>query len=180
MATYAIGDIQGCFGTFQQLLQKIAFDPAQDRLWLVGDLVNRGPRSLETLRFVRDLRSAAITVLGNHDLSLLITAAGFRDCGRSDTFSDVLNAPDREDLLGWLRRQRLCHVTGEAPDYQAHADAVPKARIWRQAAKARECRVLTPAVHPHAAQPPHFRRGAEFVQPRGNIRAVYKPAVLWE
>ena len=83
MATYAIGDIQGCFGSFSKLLEKIAFDPAQDRLWLVGDLVNRGPRSLETLRFVRGLGAAAIAVLGNHDLSLLITAAGFRRCGRA-------------------------------------------------------------------------------------------------
>ena len=110
MATYAIGDIQGCFGSFSKLLEKIAFDPAQDRLWLVGDLVNRGPRSLETLRFVRGLGAAAIAVLGNHDLSLLITAAGFRRCGKGDTFMDVLNAPDREELLTWLRHQRLCHV----------------------------------------------------------------------
>ena len=110
MATYAIGDIQGCFGSFTQLLEKIAFDPAQDRLWLVGDLVNRGPRSLETLRFVRGLGAAAITVLGNHDLSLLITADGFRQCSKGDTFTDILNAPDREELLTWLRHQRLCHV----------------------------------------------------------------------
>ena len=110
MATYAIGDIQGCFGSFSKLLEKIAFDPAQDRLWLVGDLVNRGPRSLETLRFVRGLGAAAIAVLGNHDLSLLITAAGFRRCGKGDTFMDILNAPDREELLTWLRHQRLCHV----------------------------------------------------------------------
>ena len=110
MATYAIGDIQGCFGSFSQLLEKIAFDSAQDRLWLVGDLVNRGPRSLETLRFVRGLGAAAIAVLGNHDLSLLITAAGFRRCGKGDTFMDILNAPDREELLTWLRHQRLCHV----------------------------------------------------------------------
>ena len=77
MATYAIGDIQGCFDSFTRLLQRCAFDAKRDQLWLVGDLVNRGPRSLETLRFVRNLGSAAITVLGNHDLSLLMSAEGF-------------------------------------------------------------------------------------------------------
>ena len=110
MSTYAIGDIQGCFGSFLRLLETCHFDPAVDRLWLVGDLVNRGPRSLETLRFVRDLREAAVTVLGNHDLSLLMAAEGFGKRGKGDTFDDVLNAPDREDLLSWLRHQPLCHV----------------------------------------------------------------------
>ena len=110
MSTYAIGDIQGCFGSFLRLLETCHFDPAVDRLWLVGDLVNRGPRSLETLRFVRDLGEAAVTVLGNHDLSLLMAAEGFGKRGKGDTFDDVLNAPDREDLLSWLRHRPLCHV----------------------------------------------------------------------
>lgn len=110
MATYAIGDIQGCFDAFSRLLDCCAFDPAGDRLWLVGDLVNRGPRSLETLRFVRDLGEAAVTVLGNHDLSLLMAAEGFGKRSKGDTFDDVLGAPDRDVLLSWLRRQPLCHV----------------------------------------------------------------------
>jgi len=110
MATYAIGDIQGCFDSLTRLLERCAFDPAQDKLWLVGDLVNRGPRSLETLRLVRDLGSAAITVLGNHDLSLLMAAEGFGKRGKGDTFDDILAAPDRDELLDWLRRQALCHV----------------------------------------------------------------------
>ena len=113
MSTYAIGDIQGCFGSFLRLLETCHFDPAVDRLWLVGDLVNRGPRSLETLRFVRDLREAAVTVLGNHDLSLLMAAEGFGKRGKGDTFDDILAAPDRDELLDWLRHQPLCHVEGE-------------------------------------------------------------------
>ena len=90
MAIYAIGDIQGCFGSFSRLLERCAFDPAADKLWLVGDLVNRGPRSLETLRFVRDLGASAITVLGNHDLSLLMASEGFGKRGKGDTIDDIL------------------------------------------------------------------------------------------
>jgi bis(5'-nucleosyl)-tetraphosphatase (symmetrical) len=112
MATYAIGDIQGCFDSLQRLLERCAFDTGQDRLWLVGDLVNRGPRSLATLRFVRDLGTAAITVLGNHDLSLLMAAEGFGKRGKGDTFDEILEAPDRQELLDWLRHQPLCHTEG--------------------------------------------------------------------
>ncbi|MBK7900155.1 MAG: symmetrical bis(5'-nucleosyl)-tetraphosphatase [Azonexus sp.] len=114
MATYAVGDIQGCFDSFRRLLDLCAFDPASDRLWLVGDLVNRGPRSLETLRFVRDLGEAAVTVLGNHDLYLLMVAEGgakFR--GKDDTLQEILDAPDCGELLHWLRFQRLFHCAGE-------------------------------------------------------------------
>ena len=112
MATYAIGDIQGCFASFEALLERCAFDPGRDCLWLVGDLVNRGPRSLESLRFVRDLGTAAITVLGNHDLYLLMLAEGFGKRSKSDTLGAILAAPDRDELLDWLRRQPLCHVEG--------------------------------------------------------------------
>ena len=107
-----------------RLLERCAFDPARDRLWLVGDLVNRGPRSLETLRFVRQLGPAAITVLGNHDLSLLMAAEGFGKRGKGDTFDDVLAAPDREELLDWLRHQPLCHVEGEF--CMVHAGLLPQ------------------------------------------------------
>ena len=112
MATYAVGDIQGCFDAFSRLLDRCNFDPARDKLWLVGDLVNRGPRSLETLRFVRNLGSAAVMVLGNHDLSLLMAAEGFGKRGKNDTFNDVLDASDCQELLDWLRHQPLCHVDG--------------------------------------------------------------------
>lgn len=114
MATYAVGDIQGCFDSFRRLLDLCAFDPASDHLWLVGDLVNRGPRSLDTLRYVRSLGEAAVTVLGNHDLYLLMVAEGgakFR--GKDDTLQEILDAPDCGELLHWLRFQRLFHCAGE-------------------------------------------------------------------
>jgi len=129
LATYAIGDIQGCFASLSRLLEHCAFDPAQDKLWLVGDLVNRGPRSLETLRFVRNLGSAAITVLGNHDLTLLMAAEGFGKRGKGDTFDELLAAPDRDELLHWLRHQPLCHVEGSY--CLVHAGLLPQWTVSR-------------------------------------------------
>lgn len=109
MATYAIGDLQGCLDPLHELLDYVAFDARRDQLWLVGDLVNRGPQSLEVLRFVRNLGSAAITVLGNHDLHLLMQAAGYGKRNAEDTLDAVLAAHDAGDLLAWLRRQPLFH-----------------------------------------------------------------------
>jgi bis(5'-nucleosyl)-tetraphosphatase (symmetrical) len=124
MAVYAIGDIQGCYIEFQQLLEKIRFDPAQDEVWLVGDLVNRGPDSLQVLRLVKELGESAITVLGNHDLHLLAVAAGEAKLHRSDTLDDILNAPDRNDLLVWLRQQRLLYA--ENGYVLVHAGLLPE------------------------------------------------------
>lgn len=125
MATYAIGDIQGCYRSFRELLDLCRFDPAQDRLWLVGDLVNRGPDSLATLRFIRDLGEAAITVLGNHDLYLLMVAAGGAPRrGKDDTLGDILAAPDRDTLLDWLRHRPLLHV--EDGHCLVHAGLLPQ------------------------------------------------------
>jgi len=137
MATYAIGDIQGCFDSLQQLLAKCAFDPARDRLWLVGDLVNRGPRSLETLRFVKSLGKAALTVLGNHDLYLLMVAeGGAKARGKDDTLQPILDAPDCGELLDWLRQQSLCHVED---DYcMVHAGLLPQWSIKKARKLARE------------------------------------------
>jgi len=124
MATYAIGDVQGCHDELMCLLQRIDFDPVRDRLWFVGDLVNRGPKSLEVLRFVRSLGDRAVTVLGNHDLSLLVIAAGVRKPHRGDTWDAILTAPDRDDLLHWVRHQRLFHVeNGQA---MVHAGLLPQ------------------------------------------------------
>ncbi len=109
MPTYAIGDIQGCYSPFEKLLQLIQFDPHKDTLWLTGDLVNRGPQSLEVLRFVKQLGNHQKIVLGNHDLHLLAVAheshAGWPD----DTLTPILEAPDRDELLNWLRHQPLIH-----------------------------------------------------------------------
>ncbi|MFN0318062.1 MAG: symmetrical bis(5'-nucleosyl)-tetraphosphatase [Burkholderiales bacterium] len=124
MATYAIGDVQGCFSALKRLLLKIGHRPAQDRLWFVGDLVNRGSESLATLRFVRDLGEQAVTVLGNHDLHLLTVAAGHTRAKAGDTLDDVLGAPDREELLGWLRQQPLMHR--EDGHVMVHAGLLPQ------------------------------------------------------
>ena len=108
MAVYAIGDVQGAYVELQRLLEYVNFGH-DDHLWFVGDLVNRGPQSLEVLRFVRALGSRAVSVLGNHDLHLLAVAAGTRRANPGDTFGDVLSAPDREALLEWLRHRPLLH-----------------------------------------------------------------------
>jgi len=123
MAIYAIGDIQGCYEELQQLLQQIRFDPAQDKLWFVGDLVNRGPGSLQVLRLVKSLGDSAITVLGNHDLHLVAVAAGIGKLHKSDTLDEILAAPDRDELLHWLRRQKLAHL--ENGHLLVHAGVLP-------------------------------------------------------
>lgn len=127
MAVYAIGDVQGCYAELQGLVEALRFDPAVDRLWFTGDLVNRGPQSLETLRFVRSLGNAAVTVLGNHDLHLLAVASGISHTRRRDTFGDVLGAADRDELMDWLRRRPLLH--GEGGFYLIHAGLPPQWRI---------------------------------------------------
>ncbi|QSA96718.1 symmetrical bis(5'-nucleosyl)-tetraphosphatase [Methylococcus sp. EFPC2] len=124
MATYAIGDIQGCLAELHDLLALIRFDPAQDRLWFTGDLVNRGPDSLETLRFIKGLGGAAAAVLGNHDLHLLAVASGASRVKRKDTFAAVLSAPDRDELLDWLRRLPLLY--GDGAFYLIHAGLPPQ------------------------------------------------------
>ena len=123
MGHYVVGDVQGCYAEFRQLLDLIAFDPARDRLWLVGDLVNRGPDSLAVLRTVKDLGPAAETVLGNHDFHLLIVAAGYRPPHRLDTIETILEASDRDELLDWLRKRPLVVREGEL--LLVHAGMLP-------------------------------------------------------
>ena len=112
MAVYAIGDLQGCAAPLERLLDEIRFDPAADRVWLVGDLVNRGPESLRTLRLVKALGAAAVSVLGNHDLHLIARAAGVQAAKSRETLGEVLAASDLPELVGWLRQRPMLHVEG--------------------------------------------------------------------
>ena len=109
MSTYVVGDIQGCLQPLKCLLKKVSFNPDKDVLWSVGDIVNRGPRCLKTLRFLHAMRDNLVLVLGNHDLHLLAVAAGVRKPSRSDTLDKILKAPDKETLLTWLLHRPLLH-----------------------------------------------------------------------
>lgn len=127
MATYAVGDIQGCYRHFLTLLEGLSFDPKRDRLWLVGDLVNRGNGSLACLREVRRLGDAAVTVLGNHDLNLLALAQHRDAADRANpTLRPILDAPDREPLLEWLRRRPLLHRDTALGWSMVHAGLAPQ------------------------------------------------------
>lgn len=130
MAVYAIGDVQGCFDELQLLLKKINYRQSDDILWFAGDLVNRGPKSLEVVRFIKNLGSRAVVVLGNHDLHLLAIAAGCANNKATDTVDDILNAHDRDDILDWLRRQPLMHHDEESGFTMVHAGLPP---IWNLA-----------------------------------------------
>ena len=136
MAIYAVGDIQGCHAELVQLLDRINFDPVADQLWLVGDLVNRGPGSLEVLRLVKSLGDSAITVLGNHDLHLLAVAEGAAELHRTDTLDEILEAPDRDELLHWLRNQRLLHA--QDGFVLVHAGLLPQWSVAQAASLAHE------------------------------------------
>lgn len=136
MATYAIGDVQGCYDSLCALLARVGFDPACDRLWFAGDLVNRGPRSLEVLRAVRGLGERAVVVLGNHDLHLLGRAAGVSSPKRNDTLDQVLAAPDADELLSWLGSRPLFHEEGDFA--LVHAGLLPAWDLAQARARAQE------------------------------------------
>lgn len=126
MATYAIGDVQGCYEPLQRLLAHINFDPQQDQLWFAGDLVNRGPQSLEVLRFIKNLGDSAISVLGNHDLHLLAMHYAKLNSRKSDTLNAIFAASDRDELLDWLRHRPLLHLDEEQNWCMTHAGLPPK------------------------------------------------------
>ncbi|MCP3852718.1 MAG: symmetrical bis(5'-nucleosyl)-tetraphosphatase [Gammaproteobacteria bacterium] len=125
MATYAIGDIQGCFDALIMLLEKIHFDPEKDTLWFAGDLINRGDKSLETLRFIKNLGDSAISILGNHDLTLLALSQG-NEKVKHHTLHAILEAPDRDELIDWLRHRPLLHHDKKLGYTMIHAGLPPQ------------------------------------------------------
>ncbi len=127
MTTYAVGDIQGCYSSLRRLLDSVEFDEQKDKLWVAGDLVNRGPESLPTLRYLKSLGKHCKAVLGNHDMHLLAIAAGARSPKRSDTVVDILRAKDREELLHWLQHLPFVHVSNKKRCMMVHAGVPP---IW--------------------------------------------------
>jgi len=147
MAHYAIGDLQGCHAEFCQLLDLIGFSPREDRLWLVGDLVNRGPGSLAVLREVMALGDAAVTVLGNHDFHLLTVAAGHRKPHRSDTLDEVLAAPDRDALVAWLTERPLVVADGNL--VMVHAGFLPSWTVATALALSREVQLMLASDRAH-------------------------------
>lgn len=136
MATIAIGDVQGCYDQLMRLLERADYDERRDELWFVGDLVNRGPQSARTVRFAKSLGERQVTVLGNHDLALLVVADGIKKAHRGDTFGDILSAPDRDELLAWLRHQKMMHAGGGWA--MVHAGLLPQWSIAQALALARE------------------------------------------
>ena len=125
MATYVIGDLQGCLTPLVQLLEQINYQPQLDKLWFAGDLINRGEESLETLRFIKSLGSNATIVLGNHDLHLLAVSHGYGKLKRGDTLAEILTASDRDDLMNWLRQQPLFHYDEQLNTVMTHAGIPP-------------------------------------------------------
>ena len=136
MSRFAIGDVQGCYTELRALLAELKFSADRDRIWFVGDLVNRGPQSLEVLRFVRALDANAVTVLGNHDLHLLAVACGSHRKRKTDTLDEIFAAPDSDALLDWLIRRPLAHHEGD--DLLVHAGLVPQWTVGTALTLARE------------------------------------------
>lgn len=142
MSTYAIGDIQGCLKPLQKLLDKVAFDPAQDQLWIAGDMVNRGPSSLATLRYLYSLGDAVTAVLGNHDLHFIAVAYGHKKKSSLDTLDALLKAPDCDELIHWLRHCKLLHHDAGLGYTMVHAGIPPIWSLARARAHAREVESL--------------------------------------
>jgi len=139
MSVYAVGDVQGCYEPLMRLLERIEFDPVEDKLWFAGDLVNRGPQSLEVLRFIKGLGERAVSVLGNHDLHLLAVHANHpRHRSRDHTLDRILGAPDCDELIDWLRRRPLMHRSRKRFISMIHAGLPPQWHIETARERARE------------------------------------------
>lgn len=137
MSVYAIGDVQGCYDPLMALLDKLKFDPNQDQLWFTGDIVNRGPDSLKTIRFIKNLPHC-VCVLGNHDLHLLALAYGDAEAHKKDTLQAILEAPDRDELLTWLRHRPLLHHDPVLNFTMVHAGVPPQWNLTQAKIHARE------------------------------------------
>jgi bis(5'-nucleosyl)-tetraphosphatase (symmetrical) len=166
MSIYAIGDIQGCYEPLQRLLDLIHFDPQQDQLWLAGDLVNRGPQSLQVLRWAKSLGPAAITVLGNHDLHLLARYYGSERKSRNDTLDDILAADDCAELMLWLRQRPLLHFDEAHNWCMVHAGIPPQWNISKAQRLAAEVETVLQSAHPedflqtmYGNKPDHWKKG---------------------
>ena len=174
MATIAIGDVQGCYDQLMRLLERAGYDERRDVLWFVGDLVNRGPQSAQVLRFAKKLGKRQVTVLGNHDLALLVVAEGVKKPHRGDTFDELLSAPDRDELIAWLRRQKLMHAGGGYA--MVHAGLLPEWSVPRALDLAREVET--------ALQGPDYREflksmyGNEPAQWRGDLAGYERLRVI--
>lgn len=138
MTQYAVGDLQGCLDPLLDLLERVDFSPSRDCLWLAGDLVNRGPQSLEALRYVRDLGSSARCVLGNHDLHLIAVAHNIERLRRNDTLQPILQAQDCADLIDWLRQQPLLHHDAARDLTLVHAGVPPQWTVQKALRRASE------------------------------------------
>mgnify|MGYP005811527283 CR=1 FL=1 len=150
MAIYAIGDVQGCCDELVRLISELRIRPGRDELWFVGDLVNRGPRSLDTLRLVRSLGSQATVVLGNHDIHLIALAHGNRSRAESRELADVLEAPDGPELVDWLRHRPLAHYRPELNTLMVHAGVPPQ---WDPLLTVKLAREVEQALRgPHCAE----------------------------
>lgn len=138
MATYAVGDLQGCLEPLKCLLDQVKFDRTNDKLWLVGDLVNRGPASLETLRFLYGMRESLVCVLGNHDLHLIAVAYNAERLKKNDTLREIIEAPDCPQLIEWLRRLPLVHHDAQRDITLVHAGIPPQWTIEKSLQRAAE------------------------------------------
>lgn len=191
MATYAIGDVQGCYTELLDLLTLIEFNAQNDTLWFTGDLINRGPQSLETLRFIKNLGPAAISVLGNHDLHYLAVASQCKPLQKKDTFHDVLTAPDAESLFDYVRHLPLIHHDPDLAYTMVHAGLAPQWTLKKALDCSREFEIILrnknyreflrhmydDASHDGVIATVNYCTRMRYVDKQGNLALSYKGPV---